>query len=60
MKKNNRVVMYIVVAFIVVIMCAIFLKLFAFNKEKEKQNNEEISEEVINKLYSYINSDAKV
>ena len=60
MKKNNRVVIYIVVAFIVVIMCAIFLKLFAFNKEKEKQNNEEVSEEVINKLYSYINSDAKV
>lgn len=54
-KLGKKILLYFIVAIVVVTLCFLFLKVFAFDKEKEEKGPiPEITEELIDELYSYL------
>lgn len=55
MKTTKKLIIYLVVFFLVIIICFIFLQIFAFNKKATAQEIDiTITDELIAELYSYL------
>ena len=52
--NKRKVVMYLLVFILVVVICLGFVKFFGFESNKEENKTNDINEELVLKLYSYL------